>query len=182
MNQANSLLQSFIVSKILRFYLKASLSGLPTSSLTPELFDLSSTKRPKTGVQIAQVCILHIMLFGSFFLASYLPIGQNCCSDCTGVWPTVAAFCHDGHLNSSSLSYSGCDEHVLVPTCRWMEIHLGVFGSAQVWGENSQKVAVTKLYHQQLFIFTFIFIFICPGKRWETGSHNTFVITIFLTQ
>jgi len=34
---------------------QASLSGLPTSSLTPELFDLSSTKRAKTGVQIAQV-------------------------------------------------------------------------------------------------------------------------------
>ena len=43
--------------------------------------------------------------------------------------------CHDGQ--SSSLSYSGCNGNVLVPTCWWMEIHLGIFGSAQVWGENS---------------------------------------------
>ena len=34
---------------------KASLSGLPSSVLSPELTDLSTVRRPKTGVQIAQV-------------------------------------------------------------------------------------------------------------------------------
>lgn len=34
---------------------QASLSGLPTSVLSPELTDLSTVRRPKTGVQIAQV-------------------------------------------------------------------------------------------------------------------------------
>ena len=37
--------------------MKASLSGLPTSLLSPELTDLSTERRPKTGVQIAQVVI-----------------------------------------------------------------------------------------------------------------------------
>ena len=36
---------------------KASLSGLPSSVLSPELTDLSTVRRPKTGVQIAQVII-----------------------------------------------------------------------------------------------------------------------------
>ena len=78
-NKPSKLVFCSLNSKKLYLYLKASLSGLPTSSLTPELFDLSSTKRPKTGVQIAQVCIFHIMLFGSLFLASYLSssIGQR---------------------------------------------------------------------------------------------------------
>ena len=33
------------------------MSGLPSSVLSPELTDLSTVRRPKTGVQIAQVII-----------------------------------------------------------------------------------------------------------------------------
>ena len=49
-------------------YSQASLSGLPTSVLSPELTDLSSERRPKTGVQIAQVVILGI----SWYLLVYI--------------------------------------------------------------------------------------------------------------
>ena len=110
MNKVNLVFCSFYSKKnsikILRFYLKASLSGLPNSSLTPELFDLSSTKRAKTGVQIAQVCNFYIMLLESLFLASYVFVTTNEAKTDVQIAQVFDQYlqllCHGGHLKSLS--------------------------------------------------------------------------------